>query len=148
MLKRILAVLMILAIALGFAACGSGSGKASTPAETAAPAEEAASAAKPAAEPIHLSLGHTNNTEHHYHVLSEEFKRIVEEQTNGAIIIDIFPAEQLGSGVEMLEAVKNGTQDIVIDPDAYLASYDPVFNVSPRTQSAGLSARGRWPPAA
>lgn len=119
MKKRIIAFVMAVFMLTALCACGS------KPAETSA----AAPAAEKTADPVHLSLGHTANTSHHYQVLSESFKSIVEEKTNGAVIIDIYPAEQLGSGVEMLESVKTGTQDIVIDPDAYLGNYDTIFNV-------------------
>ena len=109
---RIISLILVVVLALSLVACGGGT---NTNANTGAK--------------VTLSLGHTNNLEHHYQTMSESFKKIVEEKTNGAIEINIFPAEQLGSGAEMLEGVKTGTQDIVIDPDAYLANYDPLFNV-------------------
>lgn len=105
-MKKILALLMVFVLAFSFCACGGGD----------------------EAEAVHLSLGHTNNLDHHYQVLSEDFKKIVEEKTAGQIVIDIYPAEQLGPGAEMLESVKSGTQDLVLDPDAYLANYDARFN--------------------
>ena len=108
MKKKLVSLLVLAVLAFSLTACGGGGGS----------SEEA----------IHLSLGHTNNTDHHYQVLSESFKEIVEEKTGGQIVIDIYPAEQLGSGAEMLEGVIAGTQDIVLDPDAYLANYDPMFN--------------------
>lgn len=124
MKKRFVSILLASAMTLALAACGGGS--ANTPAPAASGDVKASSA--PAADAVHLSLGHTNNLEHHYQTLSESFKEKVEATTNGAVVIDIFPAEQLGSGVEQLEGVKSGTQDMVLDPDAYLANYDPIFN--------------------
>lgn len=109
MKRSIIALIMALAMILTLVACGNSNGD--------------------NRQRFQLSLGHTNNTDHHYQVLAESFKKIVEEKSNGQLIINIFPAEQLGSGSEMLESVKSGTQDMVLDPDAYLANYDPLFNV-------------------
>lgn len=111
----IIALIMALAMILTLVACGNSNGDNNNGGND--------------VKAIQLSLGHTNNTDHHYQVLAESFKKIVEEKSNGQLIINIFPAEQLGSGSEMLESVKSGTQDMVLDPDAYLANYDPLFNV-------------------
>lgn len=108
-MKKIISAILVLAMTFALAACGSNGGN-----------EEV--------EAIHLSLGHSNNTDHHYQVMAESFAKMVEEGTDGAVIVDIYPAEQLGSGVEMLEGVIAGTQDMVIGPDAFLANYDPMWN--------------------
>ena len=115
MKRSIIALIMALAMILTLVACGNSNGDNNNGDND--------------VKAIQLSLGHTNNTDHHYQVLAESFKKIVEEKSNGQLIINIFPAEQLGSGSEMLESVKSGTQDMVLDPDAYLANYDPLFNV-------------------
>ena len=115
MKRSIIALIMALAMILTLVACGNSNGDNNNGGND--------------VKAIQLSLGHTNNTDHHYQVLAESFKKIVEEKSNGQLIINIFPAEQLGSGSEMLESVKSGTQDMVLDPDAYLANYDPLFNV-------------------
>ena len=45
-------------------------------------------------------------------VSAREFKRVVEERSNGRIQVQIFPAEQLGSEQEMIESVMIGALDI------------------------------------
>ena len=111
-MKKVLALVLALAMVVSLAACGGGSSNNGS-----------------STKALELTLGHTNNTEHHYHTLSEAFKKAVEANSNGAIKVNVFPAEQLGSGQAMLENVKSGTQDIVLDPDAYLANYNDLFNV-------------------
>ena len=111
-MKKVLALVLALAMVVSLAACGGGSSNNGS-----------------STKALELTLGHTNNTEHHYHTLSEAFKKAVEAYSNGAIKVNVFPAEQLGSGQAMLENVKSGTQDIVLDPDAYLANYNDLFNV-------------------
>ncbi|MBQ6622642.1 MAG: TRAP transporter substrate-binding protein [Mogibacterium sp.] len=114
MKKKIFAALLAFTMVFAFTACGGGSSDGGDGGES--------------AEAIHLSLGHTNNTEHHYQQLSENFAQLVSEKTGGSIVIDIYPAEQLGSGQEQMEYVKSGTQDMCLNPDAYMANYDPMFN--------------------
>ncbi len=79
-------------------------------------------------EVVELNLGHSGSTTHHYQITAEKFASIVDEKTNGQIHINIFPADQLGSGPDELESVKVGTQDLVITPDAFLANHQPLFN--------------------
>jgi len=102
MKRSIIALIMALAMILTLVACGNSNGDNNNGGND--------------VKAIQLSLGHTNNTDHHYQVLAESFKKIVEEKSNGQLIINIFPAEQLGSGSEMLESVKSGTQDMVWIP--------------------------------
>ncbi len=79
-------------------------------------------------EIIELTLGHSGSLTHHYQITSEEFAKIVSERTKGQIKINIFPADQLGGGADQVEAVKVGTQDLAIAPDAYLANHEPLFD--------------------
>ncbi len=76
-----------------------------------------------------LNLGHSGSTDHHYQISALKFAEIVYEKTGGAVTVNIFLSSQLGSGPDQLEAVKVGTQDLVITPDAFLANHDPIFNV-------------------
>lgn len=84
MKRSIIALIMALAMILTLVACGNSNGDNNNGGND--------------VKAIQLSLGHTNNTDHHYQVLAESFKKIVEEKSNGQLIINIFPAEQLGSG--------------------------------------------------
>ena len=61
------------------------------------------------AEPITMKIGHSfpENTSRHESLL--KFKEIVEERTDGAIMVEIYPSGQLGKEMEMLEAVKMGS---------------------------------------
>lgn len=60
-------------------------------------------------EPITMKIGHSfpENTSRHQSLLT--FKETVEERTDGAIIVEIYPSGQLGTEMEMLEQVKMGT---------------------------------------
>lgn len=55
-----------------------------------------------------MKIGHSFpvNTSRHQSLL--KFKEIVEERTNGEIVVELYPSGQLGTEMEMLEAVKMG----------------------------------------
>ncbi|WP_164667203.1 TRAP transporter substrate-binding protein [Virgibacillus doumboii] len=59
----------------------------------------------------------------------ERFKEIVEEKTDGAIQVKLYPSEQLGSDREMIQAVQNGNQEVTIPSTATVANFVPEFNV-------------------
>ena len=60
-------------------------------------------------KPVTMKIGHsfTENTSRHKSLL--QFKEMVEERTDGAIIVEVYPSSQLGTEMEMLEAVKMGS---------------------------------------
>ncbi|MBN2828416.1 MAG: TRAP transporter substrate-binding protein, partial [Tissierellales bacterium] len=119
--KKVVSIVAIMmAMMMLFAGC-------SKPVETTTGSGQTTAA--PKVEVIEMNLGHSGPLTHHYHISAEKFVEIVAEKTNGAIKINIFPADQLGAGPEELESVMLGTQDLVITPDAFIASHDPMFNV-------------------
>ena len=65
MKRSIIALIMALAMILTLVACGNSNGDNNNGGND--------------VKAIQLSLGHTNNTDHHYQVLAESFKKIVEE---------------------------------------------------------------------
>ncbi len=128
-MKKVLALLLALTCIFSLAACGS-SGSTSAPAST---SEPAASTSEPAAETTaevkatHLKLGHPSADGGPYDVMSEEFARLIEEKTEGRYVIDIFPANALGSQEECFEAVTLGTIDLVVTSDDKCVNYVPEF---------------------
>ncbi len=55
-----------------------------------------------------LKLGHSLNTKHPVHKTMEYMAELVKERSNGQIVIQIFPSEQLGSEKESIEALQLG----------------------------------------
>ncbi len=60
-------------------------------------------------EPIVMNIGHSFTVETSRHKSLLKFKEMVEERTNGAVQVTVFPSSQLGTEMEMLEAVKMGS---------------------------------------
>lgn len=80
-------------------------------------------------EKLTLSLAHwmTGNTPvgRQYEKLAE----LVQERTEGAVEIEVFPGGQLGNQRDILEGVQAGTIDMSKADDAYLANYIPEYGL-------------------
>jgi tripartite ATP-independent transporter DctP family solute receptor len=63
-------------------------------------------------KPIRLVYGHTWSADHYYMKGDLYFKRLVEKNSKGQILVDIFPGAQLGGPQEMLQATRNGAQQM------------------------------------
>lgn len=112
---KILTMTTLAAIVFSLTAC---SGK-KVP-ETAAASEnekkQEGEASAAAGEKITLRLAHSQSPEHLIHATAENFARLVSEKSEGAIQIDIFPGETMGTSAEMADACSTG------DVDFYIAS--------------------------
>jgi tripartite ATP-independent transporter DctP family solute receptor len=65
-----------------------------------------------AKKPVKLVYGNVFSADHYYSKCDQYFKELVEKKSKGQIIIDFFPASQLGSLTEQYQAVKSGAQQI------------------------------------
>ena len=61
-----------------------------------------------------LRLGHDQPVGHPYDLAANEFARAVEDATEGAIRIAVFPAAQLGDSPEQIEGLHLGTLDLAL----------------------------------
>lgn len=73
-------------------------------------------------KPIALEFGHIQNPGHSLAIAPEEFKTMVEQRTNGKVIVNIYPSSQLGTAREMMEQVSMGTLDMTCCDTADWAS--------------------------
>jgi tripartite ATP-independent transporter DctP family solute receptor len=64
------------------------------------------------ANALELKLGHSGSLEHQYHIGAMQFKKLVEEKSNGEIKVNIFPQGQLGGERDLAEGVRIGTIEI------------------------------------
>jgi TRAP-type C4-dicarboxylate transport system substrate-binding protein len=74
-----------------------------------------------------LKFGHYNAESHPVHKASLQFKERVEKRTNGAVKIEIYPNNTLGSPPEILEQTRNGVVDIAVPTSGQLDKYDKAF---------------------
>ena len=88
-MKKLITLLLALAMVLSLAACGSK--------DTPAPDGQNTPAAT-----YKIKCGTTGNEEHQSTIAANFFKEKVEELTNGAVTVEIYPNSQLGSEREMV----------------------------------------------
>ena len=78
---------------------------------------------------IRLKLSHGLDVVHPVHKAMEFMARRLAELSQGRMVIDIYPSEQLGSERESIELVQLGSLDITKTSAAVLESFVPEFSV-------------------
>lgn len=107
-MKRIISLLLVLAMVFALAACG---------AKEEAPAAPAEGAAEPAAEPVVIKIGTTVSENNPIGVALASFKDKLAAATDGRIEVQVFYSSQLGDETEMLtQARQNDIQMYVSNP--------------------------------
>lgn len=109
---KALAVMLavIMALSLSFAACGSQGGT-----ETSGDAS---------VEYV-IRLGHSDTTDNLINVSLENYAKWVNEQTDGRVLIRIYPNEELGDNTEMAQQLVTGELDAMMMPQGVEATYAP-----------------------
>jgi tripartite ATP-independent transporter DctP family solute receptor len=76
-----------------------------------------------AVKPVKLVFGSVFPTDHYFVKGDLYFKELVEKNSKGKIIIDYYPANQIGNLAEMLQATRTGAQQIAMGSVGNLNSY-------------------------
>jgi len=122
-MKKLISAFLAGAMALSMAACGSSAASGTSTAAS-------ASASAASGQSYKIKLGTTGNEEHQSTLAANFFKEKVEELTNGAVTVDVYPNSQLGSEREMAEGVKLGTLEMtIVTTDGTLPSWVPETQV-------------------
>ena len=118
--KKILSLVLCLIMAVTAVACGSSS----APAATNAPAEQAPAASETEANPNARVLKWSANSPAGYpdYESAMRIKAYVEEQTNGEIILEVYPDNILGDWTVVFDEIMNGGIDE--QWDSYLNELD------------------------
>jgi tripartite ATP-independent transporter DctP family solute receptor len=74
------------------------------------------------ADQIVMKLGHTLAANNHYQLAALAFAKSVSQKTNGKIEVQVFPQSQLGGEVQMTQALRTGTQDMMISGQAAMVN--------------------------
>ena len=111
-MKKVLAMILSLAMVLSLAACGGSSSE-----STGDAAEESTG------EVITLRASSSTAPTHPYNVGLEKLAELVAERTNGQIKIDIFPSAQLGDERANIEDLQMGTLDIAVSSTGPLGNF-------------------------
>lgn len=132
-MKKVLATVLAVAMAVSMTACGSSSSSSST---TAAAAGDAAQSEQPtvAADGIdypeyNWTCAMTVSEITINYMMVERFAELVNERSGGKINIDIYPGGQLGNTTEFTEAVVGGSIDFGTGMSADLVDFIPQYAV-------------------
>ncbi|MFC3041793.1 DctP family TRAP transporter solute-binding subunit [Virgibacillus xinjiangensis] len=118
-MKKLL--LMLLAGILLLSACGRPSGGESASGEE---------GSEGSSEQYTIRIPHLVSEEQSSHIAAEEFKKKLEEESDGRLKVEIYPNGQLfPSDREAIEAVQLGNVEMTIPAIAPLASFNPDFSV-------------------
>lgn len=110
-------------LALGLVGCGGGG------TETPDTPQTGGDTAEAPAEVKTMRAGIGLNDQHPQYKGLLKFKELVEEQTNGAIIVETYHSGQLGDDRTMTEALQLGSQEITVPSTAVIANFLPEFSV-------------------
>ncbi|WP_034493030.1 TRAP transporter substrate-binding protein [Afifella pfennigii] len=80
-----------------------------------------------AAQDVTLHMGHNNQTDHPGHIAGLEFAKLVEEGTNGAVKVVVYPAEQLANVRAGTEGLQLGTIDLYYVDAGTLGNWHPEY---------------------
>ncbi|MEO6743775.1 MAG: TRAP transporter substrate-binding protein DctP, partial [Caldimonas sp.] len=90
-----------------------------------------AALAAPAAaqDVIKIRLAHSLSTTEPAHLAAEYFAKNVAQRTNNKVQVQVFPSEQLGSGKEVNEMIRQGANVMNITDPGYLSDFVPDIGV-------------------
>jgi len=88
-----------------------------------------ASFAPAGAQDIKIRFAHSLSTTEPAHLAAEAFAKRVGERTKGKVQIQVFPSEQLGSGKEVNEMIRQGANVMNVTDPGYLSDFVPDVGV-------------------
>lgn len=134
-MKRVLAIVLAAGVtAMTMVGCGSSNSGNSASSDATSVAtgssQEKASSVKEAPNAVHLTLAHADAPDGSANgEATKAFKQLVEEKSNGSIIIDIYPSAQLGSVSEAIASCQGGTVDFTPVSTSFLSNFCPEVGV-------------------
>lgn len=85
--------------------------------------------ASPLAAQTELSIGHVLGDTSSYQIASEKLAELVEERTNGEVIINVFSQGSLGGELRLIQGLRTGTVDLAFVATASLENTVPEVKV-------------------
>ncbi|WP_368503916.1 TRAP transporter substrate-binding protein [Alkalihalophilus sp. As8PL] len=123
-MKKVMSSFFIGSLALFLAACG---GSDSTQGNGSASNGEEVATEQTDSKTIRAGIG--LNNEHPQYKGLEKFAELVEERTDGSIVVETYHSGQLGDDRSMMEALQLGTQEVTVPSTAPIANFVSEFSV-------------------
>lgn len=118
-MKRLWMVFILL-IVLALAACGEE--------KESGTKEEANKDISDLGDVVTLSLGHIASEDDAWHKGALKFAELVEEKTNGEVVVEVYPNSQLGNDRDLIEGMKMGSVDFAL-PAGVLSNFQPEYSL-------------------
>lgn len=120
---------MILAFSLVLAGCSGGgdTGGGSAPASTGSQSTAGGGTAN-TGDTYTIRMGCATVLPSHPNYFMEQFKEALEAKSD-QFVVELYPANQLGSNVEMIQGLQNGTVQTVVLPIGFFTPTAPVMNI-------------------
>ena len=112
-MKKLLALLLSLAMALSLAACGGGETAQQEPGGDAA------------GETYSFSVGTNTAEDSVNHLLAAKFKELIEDRSDGAVTVTLYENGALGGDAELTESCIAGSVDFIVGMTGSLVNYIP-----------------------
>ncbi|MEM6849958.1 MAG: TRAP transporter substrate-binding protein [Pseudomonadota bacterium] len=77
------------------------------------------------AQDFTFKFAHILTTDTPAHMAAERLAELVDEKTDGAVAVEIFPAGELGNDTEIIEQIQIGAVEMGIPPTAKLGQFEP-----------------------
>ncbi len=78
---------------------------------------------------MEIRLAHVVNEEDSFHIAAERFQELVEERSDGAVSVSLYPNAELGDERELLESMQVGTVDMGVITNGPVANFVDEFAV-------------------
>ena len=99
------------------------------PAQGETPAEQPAEQPAAAVEPLLLRAGNDTVASHPETRFLVRLGELVEEYTEGRVVIEVFPNNMLGTSGERLQGLRDGTVAITSNSVGFFASFNPIIGI-------------------
>src|SRR5690625_543770 len=77
---------------------------------------------------VTLSLGHIASENDAWHKGALKFAELVEEKTNGEVVVEVYPNSQLGNDRDLIEGMQMGSVDFAL-PAGVLSNFQPEYSL-------------------
>ncbi len=127
-MKRTICILLALVMVFALCACGNSAAPAASNEPAGNQGGNEVQNDTPA-EKIVIKAGHHTATDSTFNYGFEAFKAAIEELSGGSMVVEIYPAGQLGDQTELIQQLQTGTVQMAITSCADLANFAPNVGV-------------------
>ena len=78
---------------------------------------------------VRLKLGHVSQPSHPFHTGALKLAELAKQYSNGELVIDVFPASQIGNERDLIEGARLGTVDMLLTSTAPVMGFEKRFGV-------------------